>query len=125
MHLINRAVLLLSLLFLANHSTADTTTDAILAWGEEMRNAEAAEPTDHPATYNSQVGVFYLAVFEAVNASTGTQWESFSGVALPENARADLAASYAAHAALSATYGGSAAALDARLAAIVDSASTD
>jgi len=39
--------------------------------------------------------------------------------ALPDNARADLAASYAAHASLSATYGESAPALDARLAALV------
>ncbi|WP_428525666.1 vanadium-dependent haloperoxidase [Roseibium sp.] len=117
-----RFVLGLSMLSFANSAMADATSEAILAWGEEMRNAEAAAPTPHPATYNSQVGVFYLSVFEAVNASTGAQWETYSGAILPSDARADLAASYAAHAALSAIYGGSTKALDARLETLVKSA---
>ena len=81
--------------FIASAAMADTTKDAVLAWSEELRAAEAANPTDHPANYNSQTGSFYIGMFEAVNASTGSKWNSFSGTALPGNARADLAASYA------------------------------
>lgn len=120
--LILRTVCSLSVLFFASNAVADDISDAILAWGEEMRNAEAAAPTPHPATYNSQIGVFYLSVFEAVNASTGALWETSSGATLPRDARPDLAASFAAHAALSAIYGGSASALDARLDTLVANA---
>lgn len=124
-HLILRLVYAFNLLLMVGSAAADTTSDAILAWSEEMRNAEAAAPTDHPATYNSQIGVLYLSVFEAVNASTGAHWKSFSGVALPGDARADLAASYAAHASLRATYGDSIAALDAQLAELVADATPE
>ncbi len=91
-----RATLAAGLSLFAGSAMADAIKDVLLAWGQEMREAEAAAPTDHPATYNSQTGRFYLGVFEAVNARTGAQWNAFRAAVLPGNVRADLAASYAA-----------------------------
>jgi hypothetical protein len=118
-------LLAVNLAFVAGNTVADATSDAILTWSEEMRAAEMVAPTDHPAVFNSQAATFYIAVFEAVNASTGSQWNTFSGASLPGNARADLAASYAAHTSLSAYYGGSTAAFDAQLAALTADATAE
>lgn len=110
---------IIGLAFLTSEATADGTRDAVLAWSAELREAERAAATAHPATFNSQIGSFYIGIFEAVNASTGARWDTFSGMTLPSNARADLAASYAAHAFLSAIYGDSKADFDSRLAILI------
>lgn len=121
-HLAFRLAVAVSFVCFSGQAIADTISDAIIAWSEEMRAAEAAAPTHHPAVYNSQTATFYIAMFEAVNASTDTQRTTFSGVSLPTDARADLAASYAAHAALSDIYGGSVGAFDAQLAELIEGA---
>ena len=90
-----------------------------------MRAAESAAPSSHPSVLNSQIATIYLAVFEAVNASTGSKWNTYSGASLPTDARADLAASYAAYASLSAIYGGSTSAFNARLATLTTGATEE
>lgn len=98
---------------------ADAIRDTIQIWTQELRKAEEATPTDHPAIYNSQTGVFFISIFEAVNASTGKQWNTLSGTVLPNDARAELAATFAAHAALSSSYESSSNAIDARLTELI------
>jgi hypothetical protein len=86
----------------ASMSMADTVRDAVVGWGSQMR-ASAVVTTAGSALSNN-MAVTYLAMYDAINANANDAYTMYGTLPVSNGARADLAAHYAAHAALTTLY---------------------
>lgn len=97
-------------------ATGDARADTVTEWNAIMQATVGAAPTN--ANFQARWGaITQLAVFEAVNAISGDYEPYLGDIEAPEWASLDAAAATAAHRTLIALRPGSAAALDAALAA--------